>query len=216
MTLPRRLALPMIMVLVAACGGTPSSPSVPSVGSPGTSAGSAGDLPVWTRPADPMGLATRAGLTPDRKEYVDFHIHAHLDVFVDGRPVKVPGGIGIETTDPSVVQFSEDNFAGIPEEGCATICISPLHTHDADGVIHMEAPTETPFTLGQFFEELAVPLDASCVDEFCTPDTDVAVYVNGDLQSGNPADIPLTDLQQVSIVIGTPPAEIPDSFSGEP
>ena len=67
--------------------------------------------------------------------------------------------------------------------------------------------------VGQFFEELAVPLDASCVDEFCT---DVAVYVNGDLQSGNPADIPLTDLQQVSIVIGTPPAEIPDSFSGEP
>jgi hypothetical protein len=85
-----------------------------------------------------------------------------------------------------------------------------------DGVIHIEAPSVAEFTLGQLFDEMAVRLDASCVDEYCAPDTPVAVYVNGQQESGNPADIVLQDLQEIAIVIGTPPAVIPDSFSGEP
>jgi hypothetical protein len=162
-----------------------------------------------------MALAEQAGLTPDVKEYVDFHVHAHLDVFVNGSPQKVPGGIGIETTDPAVMKFSEDHFGGIPETGCAQACISPLHTHDSDGVIHVEAQSQAAFTLGQFFEEMAVRLDATCVDDYCSPETPVVVYVNGQAHSGNPADIVLADLQEIAIVIGTPPAVIPSSFSGE-
>jgi hypothetical protein len=162
-----------------------------------------------------MGLARQAGLTPDTKEYVDYHEHAHLDVFVDGLRVTIPGGIGIETSDPAVIQFSPENFAGIPEEGCAQICISPMHTHDADGVIHLEAKTEAKFTLGQFFKELAVRLDAACVDRYCAPDTEVVVYLDGQKQSGNPADVVLRGNQEIAIVIGTPPTTIPDSFSGE-
>jgi hypothetical protein len=162
-----------------------------------------------------MGLARQAGLTPDVREYVDYHVHAHLDVFLDGRPVEIPGGIGIEITDPAVKKFGEGEYGGIPESGCAQACISPLHTHGVDGVIHIEAKSEAEFTLGQFFEEMAVRLDASCVDEYCSPNTPVAVYVNGQAQSGNPADVVLGDLQEIAIVIGTPPAIIPDSFSGE-
>jgi len=204
----RRALLSLCVMVLAACsGGTPSpSPSAP---------GGAGEVLSWTRPPDPMGLAQQAGLTPDAREYVDFHQHARLDVFVNGSPQKVPGGIGIETTDPAVQKFSEDNFAGIPESGCAQACISPLHTHDRDGVIHIEARSQAAFTLGQFFEELAVRLDATCVDDYCSPATPIAVYVNGQAQSGNPADIVLADLQEIAIVIGTPPAVIPSSFSGE-
>ena len=57
--------------------------------------------------------------------------------------------------------------------------------------------------------EWGVRLDASCVGEFCRPETPIAVYVDGEPSAGNPADIVLTDLKQIAIVIGTPPAEIP-------
>jgi hypothetical protein len=159
-----------------------------------------------------MSLAQEAGLTPDEKEYGTYHVHAHLDVFVNGHPVVIPGGIGIEITDPAVQDFGS-GYGGIPKEGCEQVCISPLHTHDPDGVIHVEAPSEARFTLGQFFKELAVPLDASCVGEFCTPDVPVAVYVDGQLQSGDPADIVLRDRLEIAIAIGSPPEEIPDTFS---
>ena len=201
----RTSVLSMSLVLLAGCA--PGSPS------PAASAG--GDAVSWSRPPGPMALAEQAGLTPDVKEYFDYHVHAHLDVFVDGRPVQIPGGIGIETTDPAVQKFGDNGFGGIPESGCEQPCISPLHTHDVDGVIHIESPLPTGYTLGQFFEEMAVRLDATCVDDFCTPATTIAVYVDGQQQSGNPADIAFSDLQEIAIVIGTPPAVIPDSFAGE-
>ena len=204
----RRSVLSLCVLVLAGCGGGSPSPST-------SGPGGTGEAPSWTRPSDPMGLARQAGLTPDVREYGDFHLHAHLDVFVDGRAAVVPGGIGIETTDPAVQKSGEHQFGGIPATGCAQVCISPLHTHDADGVIHIEAKSEAQFTLGQFFTEMAVRLDASCVDEYCSPGTPVVVYVNGQAQSGNPADIVLRDLQEIAIVIGTPPAQIPDSFSGE-
>jgi hypothetical protein len=160
-----------------------------------------------------MSLAEEAGLTPDTKEYLTYHVHAHLDVFVDGQPVEIPGGVGIEITDPAVQSFGS-GYGGIPEEGCEQPCISPLHTHDPDGVVHVEAPSEAQFTLGQFFVEMGIRLDESCVDEFCTPDVPWEVFVNGERQQGNPADIVFEDGQEIAIVIGTPPEEIPDSFSG--
>jgi hypothetical protein len=63
------------------------------------------------------------------------HIHQHLDVFDNGRRVTVPAGIGIG-----------DTF------------ISPLHTHDTSGVMHVESPTIRPFTLAEFFGVWGVPL----------------------------------------------------------
>jgi hypothetical protein len=51
-------------------------------------------------------------------------------VYVDGRFVPVPAQIGI---DP---------------RGCF---LAPLHTHDASGIVHIEADRRFPFTLGQFF-----------------------------------------------------------------
>lgn len=206
---PQRALVSLCLLLLAACSGGSSSSdaSTPPAAAPDL------EVPSWSLPADPMSLAREAGLTPDRKEYLTYHVHAHLDVLVDGHPVEIPGGIGIEISDPAVQAFGS-SYGGIPEEGCEQVCISPLHTHDPDGVIHTEAPSEARFTLGQFFVELAVPLDASCVDEFCRPDVPVEVFVDGQRHSGNPADIVLSDGQEIAIVIGTPPAEIPDTFPG--
>jgi hypothetical protein len=206
---PQRSVVSLCLLLLAACGGESSS-SDTSKPSP---VASDLEVPSWSLPADPLSLAREAGLMPDSKEYLTYHVHAHLDVFVNGDPVEIPAGIGIEITDPAVKNFGS-GYGGIPEQGCEQVCISPLHTHDPDGVIHTEAPSEARFTLGQFFVQMGIRLDASCVDEFCTPDVPVAVVVDGQRQSGNPADIVLRDNQEIAIVIGTPPEEIPDTFSG--
>jgi hypothetical protein len=66
---------------------------------------------------------------PDPSDTV-FHIHAQLSVYTDGKKQTVPQNVGIDQN----AQF-----------------LASLHTHDATGVIHMEAVQPYRFTLGQFF-----------------------------------------------------------------
>ena len=113
-----------------------------------------------------MALTVKAGLVPERAEFLQYHVHAHLDVFFNGESVTVPAGIGIDTTNPAVI--SDDQGVGLKRE-CDKPCISPLHTHATDGVLHTETKTPQPNTLGQFFIEWDVRLDSSCVGEFCDP-----------------------------------------------
>lgn len=160
-----------------------------------------------------MALTVNAGLNPEPKETLIFHVHAHLDVVIDGQPVVVPAGIGINVTDPAVKQGTwngEPTYGGIA--GCSQPCISPLHTHDTSGVIHTESATSTPNKLGEFFTEWGVTFDGSCVGQYCSPKTAIAVYVNGALYSGNVADIQLTNRKEIAVIIGTAPAQIPSSF----
>lgn len=65
----------------------------------------------------------------DASEQVAVHYHAHLSIYINGQAVQIPANTGI-----------------------ASDCIYWLHTHDTTGVIHIEAPQNTRFTLGQFFD----------------------------------------------------------------
>ena len=67
------------------------------------------------------------------------HTHQHIDIYVDGQPVVVPAYIGINAT-----------------EGF----LSPIHTHDSTGIIHVESPTVRDFTLGEFFDVWGVRFDS--------------------------------------------------------
>src|SRR4051794_41624432 len=58
--------------------------------------------PVWPAPPNPMQLARKAGLTPETHEFVFLHVHSHLDVFVNGKKVVVPAGIGIDVRNKAV------------------------------------------------------------------------------------------------------------------
>ena len=100
----------------------------------------------------------------------------------------------------------EAGYGGI--EVCGKPCISPLHTHDAYGFLHLESKITGPHTLGQFFVEWGVTLSATCVGEYCSPKA-IAVYVNGEPYTQDPGAIELTDLKEIAIVIGTPPPVIP-------
>ena len=195
------IALPLI-----ACGSPPAAPADAQHTPP------PGDL-LWPAPADPLQLTINAGLAPEKKETLTHHVHAHLDVFVDGRQVIVPAGIGINIQDPGVQTFDFAGTTGYGRiKGCSQPCISPLHTHDRSGVIHTESADPAPHRLGALFTEWNVPLTPSCVAEYCQPATPIAIYVNGKQRSGDPAGIALTDRLEVAVVVGAAPPHIPSEF----
>jgi hypothetical protein len=193
-----------------------STPAAATSGD-GIAAPVSGRAPRWPAPPPDrvVELATAAGLVPETAERLTYHVHAHLDVFVNGRRQTVPAGIGIVTTDPGV---HAGTIKGQPAYGgirvpCGQPCISPLHTHDVTGIIHTESATRVNNTLGQFFIEWGVPLSAQCVDTYCMPDTRIAIYVNGRRQRfADAAGIPLSDHKEIALVIGRRPSRIPRSF----
>ncbi len=149
-------------------------------------------------PADPPGLQQRleaAGLQVLTAEGQVQHTHQHLDVFVDGARITVPAGIGIDTT------------AGI---------ISPIHTHDATGIIHVESPVVRDFTLGQVFDVWGVTFDAHCLGETCDGNGRVlSVYANGQPVSGDPRALVLQAHEEIVVAIGTTgqlPSPVPSSY----
>jgi hypothetical protein len=165
----------------------------------------------WPAPDDPLDRTVAAGLRPEPKEHLAYHVHAHLDVFVNSKQVIVPAGIGINIKDPEVKVFTDTpdgskSYGGI--EVCATACISPLHTHDNTGILHTETATMKSNRLGQFFVEWGVQLDRNCVGGYCRP-SDIKFYVDGKRYEGDPREIFLTDRREIAIVIGTPPEKIP-------
>jgi len=127
-------------------------------------------------------------------EQLAFHIHAHLAVFVDGSPRQIPYGIGIA---PPVQ--TENTPRGRFAAGGA--CFSWLHTHAADGIIHIESPTERAYTLGNFFDvwgrELGPNVVASALGH-------VTAFVNGRPYKGDPRSIPLFRHAEIQLDVGRP------------
>ena len=215
MRMPRTMRLAVavagLVVAVAGCSNAPGGSLAQATAGSNVSA-SPGARPavLWPAPPDPMARTVEAGLKPGPKEFLQAnHVHAHLDVFVDGKPITVPAAIGIKIDDPHVRRFDEPDgvaYGGI--DLCNVPCISPLHTHDASGIIHTESSDPKPNTLGEFFIEWGVELSDTCVGEHCAP-TPIAVYTNGERYEGDPGAIELIDRKEIAIVIGTPPPQIP-------
>ncbi len=182
------------MLAVAALVAAPTSAFVP-----------------WPAPKNPMALARAAGLVPEVNEHLTFHVHSHLDVFLSGKRVRVPAGIGINIADPAVksgqLPDGSTAYGGIVR--CKRVCISPLHTHDDSGVLHTETSKPIPNRLGEFFIEWNVRLTRTCVATHCK---DVAFYVNGHRYRGDPRTILLADRTEIAVVIGRPPKTIPSAF----
>jgi hypothetical protein len=205
----------IVAALASACGGGTGSSDDRSSDDRSASPAPqpASGAPPWPAPSDPIARTVEAGLKPERKELFAIHLHAHLDVFVNGEPVEVPAGIGIDITDPGVRRFEDPGgigYGGI--ELCDKPCISPLHTHDATGVLHTEAPENVTNSLGEFFVEWGVRLDERCVGVFCEPEASIAVYVDGEPYVGDPAGIALENLREIAIVIGSFPSEVPSTY----
>ncbi len=171
----------------------------------------------WPAPPNPMALTRKAGLVPEHYEHLTYHVHSHLDIFVNGKHVTIPAGIGIDIGNLGVMSGELPDgsigFGGI--RNCKQVCISPLHTHADYGLLHTETTTPKPNTLGEFFIEWNVRLTARCVGGYCKPDN-IEVFVNGKRYRGDPARIVLVNHTEIAIVIGTPPKKIPSKFPNVP
>jgi hypothetical protein len=131
------------------------------------------------------------GVQCDPTEATDFHIHAHLDIIVNGKSAKVPAGIGIK-----------------PNE-----CLYWLHTHDTSGVIHIEAPQETKFTLGQFIQVWGdTPGISPKFEDMIIGDKNFKVFVNGFEYKDSYDKIPLNAHDEIVIVSGNVPPTLPQSY----
>jgi hypothetical protein len=206
---PLSIALVLLVALVAAS----SVYSARTRPAPRPKTGAA----PWPAPKDPMALARKAGLVPEHFEHLTYHVHSHLDIFLNGKKLPIPAGIGINIHDPKVMHGPIDDgsiaYGGITD--CKHVCISPLHTHADLGLLHTETTTPKPNTLGEFFIEWNVRLTPRCVGGYCKPDS-IAFFVNGKPFSGDPRKILLINHTEIAIVIGTPPKKIPSKFPNVP
>jgi hypothetical protein len=144
--------------------------------------------PVWT------GLTGQNidGVSSNQMEQLAYHIHAHLSIFVNGKQMTVPYGIGIAqpwSTQP-------DNGSYFVTQGGAFYY---LHTHDDTGVIHIESPNSTQYTLGQFFAEWNQPLSTTQIGKYTGS---VITYVNGAKYTGDPSSIKLTLHEIIQLDLG--------------
>lgn len=186
------IAVVLAVVLVARGGNEPAparSPSPPVASAPALPGEQTGS-PPWDAGGAQLGPRLAAiGLPALSAEGAVVHIHQHLDIFVDGRRVTVPAAIGIDPNE----QF-----------------ISPLHTHDATGVIHVESATEAVFTLGQFFDVWGVRFDPSCIGGECAGGgRDLRVFSDGKPFEADPRSLVLTDHEEIVVALGTN-AQLPD------
>ncbi|HUY71200.1 MAG TPA: hypothetical protein VMV08_03090 [Gaiellaceae bacterium] len=174
----------------------------------------------WGLPVYALSQIGYAGLTPLRGTLYR-HDHVHLDLFVNGKKVTVPAGIGL--AEP--VDNGPCPNTGLGTQGdCATrhiftaqVANSPIHTHSTSGIIHIEPDRPGVFTLGQFFDEWGVRLNSGCLGSYCAGGgKQLRVYVNGKRSSGNPRSIVLTNHQEIAVAFGGPGdfGSVPTSYTG--
>jgi hypothetical protein len=78
-------------------------------------------------------------------EQLTVHYHADLQIYVNGQLQAVPAGIGF------VLPDSDTSTPHLASNG-TTACVYSLHTHNADGIIHIESPDSRSYTLGNLFD----------------------------------------------------------------
>jgi len=188
------------IALVAALVAATLAPAA-LAGLPGEITSKAPWAPEWTHLRERLAAI---GLPALQQEGLVLHIHQHLDIWVNGRQVEVPAGIGF----------------GVQPDGKTVTFISDLHTHRPDGILHVESPKKQVFTLGQFFDVWGLRFTATCIGGHCNSGKSVLrVWANGKPVTGDPRKLPLTSHEEIVVVYGTgkqTPAKIPASFKFDP
>jgi hypothetical protein len=213
-----------VAAVLAACGGGGGSgttaTSAPHTIGATTPEGLQTGPPPW--PPEYAHLRERLdkdGIPALKVEGTAMDLHAFVVVVFHGRQVTVPSLVGVNGREESGRILS-------PPDGF----VSPLHTHDSTGLIHIHSPVVRTYTLGEFFDVWGVRFDAACLGE-CAGDgtggttaggttagaTTVRVFDNGRERTGDPRAIALEALHVYVVTFGTQaetPTSIPDRFPG--
>ena len=169
-----------------------ASPNVPTTPPPVVNVAALPGLeagpPPWPAEIEHLRARLQAiGLPALSREGRTLHVHQHVDVFVNGKRVIVPAGIGIG-------------------EGL----ISPLHTHDASGVIHVESTTVRSYSLAEFFAVWGVRLTKTCLAGKCG-EGKLHFFVDGK-SATDPNRIVLTHHLEIAVAFGALPKPVPSSY----
>ena len=124
------------------------------------------------------------GIPCETQEYSTFHVHAHMDIFVNDQHVGIPAQIGITNS-----------------------CLYWLHTHTSDGIIHIESPTEREFTIGQFLDIWKSTSKTSTI-----PGNDPIIFVNGNLLSTKLNNTAMNAHDEIVLVYGNVPQNMPTFY----
>jgi hypothetical protein len=135
-----------------------------------------------------------SGIACDVDEKTTYHVHSHLNIRFDGDLQPIPADVGILSS-----------------------CLYWLHTHTNQGVIHVEAPADVAYTLGQFFDVWGETLSTTQVlDRIVGAGESMYVFVDRQLYDGDPRAIELGDLVAVEIQVASEPLEaLPYTFPAE-
>ena len=98
------------------------------------------------------------------------HTHSILNVTINGNSLLVPNGIGINSTlwkNHSLDKFGTERKA--TTFGMISPAMSPLHTHDSSGIIHVESIEYRNYTLGDFLNIWGMPIEG----------TEISLIING-------------------------------------
>jgi hypothetical protein len=157
---------------------------------------------IWSIPIDSLAPSANERSAPviddiscDRMEHFKMHIHAHLDIFINGSAFTIPSDVG-----------------RIPDH-----CIYWVHTHDQKGIIHIESPEERNFTLGEFFDIWGKNFSNNQIFDNTVEESDnniLSVYVNGKKISAGTdyGQITINAHDEIAIIYGKPPASIPSNY----
>ncbi len=153
------------------------------------------DMPSTTIVPTPavssVPTGTIQGIQCDPMEGSFYHVHAHLDIIVDSKQVTIPAGIGIKSNE----------------------CLYWLHTHNTSGVIHIESPAQTTFTLGQFIQVWDnTPGISPTFEDLTRGGKDLKVFVNGTEVNTSYGTIPLSAHDEIVLVSGDVPPSVPSSY----
>jgi hypothetical protein len=187
------LFLVILVIGVVATVSLRSSPATLPAGPEGVELSKAPDLApasstLHGEPVGPIQCVTES------QEKVGFHTHTYVAVFVDGEQRRIPGGVGI--TQP---WLAEKFPTGTYFEVGPYNCLYWIHTHTADNIVHVEAPSKGIFTLGQLFAVWNQPLSSTQVGP---AKGKVVVIVNGKRAAGDITTVPLTDQATIQINVG--------------
>jgi hypothetical protein len=132
------------------------------------------------------------GISCDTSEQVVYHIHAHLAVYTNGTSRIIPEGIGV-VPPTQIVQTSGGPIV------VAGKCFYWLHSHTADGIIHVESPSQRVYTLGNYFDIWNQPLSATQVGP---AHGQVTAYVDGEPFNSDLRSIPLNAHTLIQLDVG--------------
>lgn len=182
--------------------GTPRSGALQSFADGDTSTGGGG--------------STIQGVTCASYMSNNYHIHTHLSIFSGNSQVYVPQAIGLVQPSERYGMFP-NSFIDIGTEDGS--CAYDLHTHDYSGIVHVEAAKapNQPYTLKQFFAIWGQTLSTTQVGSLSG---NVHIYIgaapDGAGPTGAPVEwtgsfdsIPLVERQEITIVVGTSTAPLP-------